>query len=165
MTDIRTADKWDILWIDTAHRFAKQSKDRSVQVGCVIVTPDKRTLVSQGWNGFPRNVDDTIDARNDRPEKYYWVVHAELNAILNHARTGGTSLVGCVAYINWSPNPGVCSHCLASLHQAGIIEVIGPDRKFAGSSTQTHYCTNDIPDQMSKETGTKRIIVDYKLGE
>jgi len=159
----RQPDKWDILWIDTAHRFAQQSKDRSVQVGCVIVSPDRTTLLSQGWNGFPRNADDCVDSRHERPEKYYWAIHAELNAILNHSRTGGPSLQGAIAYINCKPYPGVCSNCMAALHQVGIQSIVGPNRSFDGNSVQNHYNVTTVPESMMHEMNMVLTIVDYDL--
>ena len=109
---------WDNRWMSLALLFASWSKDRSRQVGCVIVDEDNG-LISQGWNGFPRGVDDEPDDRHERPAKYEWTKHAEENAFLNAARKG-ISTKGCTIYIPWFP----CANCAGDIVQAGIREVV-----------------------------------------
>lgn len=101
-----------------ATHYASWSKDRSRQVGCVIIGPGN-TQISEGWNGFPRGVDDNIDSRHVRPEKYLWTKHAEENAINNAARKGVTTM-GATIYIPWFP----CANCAGDIIQAGITEVV-----------------------------------------
>lgn len=113
-----SAANWDQRWMDLARFFAGWSKDRSRQVGCVIVDED-RGLVSQGWNGFARGVNDDIDQRHERPEKYEWTKHAEENAFLNAARMG-ISTKGCTMYLPWFP----CANCAGDIVQAGIVELV-----------------------------------------
>lgn len=152
------ATKWDKLWIDMAQRISEESKDRSTQVGCVLVTPDN-TLISSGWNGFPRLINDDIDCRHERPEKYDWTVHAERNAIYSHGRSGGPSLMGSVAYLNFEPTP--CSGCMAALIQVGVSTIAGPNISFTGVGTGIHYDLEDITPQMFKEANIIRRVVDY----
>lgn len=152
----RDTTKWDMLWIDQAQRYSEVSKDRSTKVGCVLVKGD--IPLSQGWNGFARGVDDDVDERHERPEKYKWVIHAELNAILNHARHGGPGLIGCVAYMNY--RPGVCSHCVACLAQVGVTAIVGPTTPFPGVGRGKHYDV-DIAPIMAFETNIKIWAVDY----
>lgn len=153
----RPATKWDKLWIDSAQRYSEESKDRSTKIGCVIVKND--IPISQGWNGFARGVDETLDERHERPEKYKWVIHAEMNAILNHARYGGPGLDGCIAYMNYEP--GVCSNCLNSLAQVGIKAIIGPNVPFPGKGRGTHYDINIAP-VIAAETNIEIHSVDYE---
>lgn len=153
-------DKWDILWLDMAQRISLESKDRSTKVGCVIVSPDRRTFISSGWNGFPRGVDDNVDSRHERPEKHYWVIHAERNAIYNHARNGGPSLMGAVAYLNYFPTP--CSNCLGSLQQVGIVEIRGTTQKFPGADKNKHYDLDNVTPDMFIETGIRQIALNYE---
>ena len=77
---------WDEYFMGLAHLSALRSKDPSTQVGACIVSPDRK-VVGIGYNGFPIGCDD-----DDFPwaregdfleTKYPFVVHAELNAILN----------------------------------------------------------------------------------
>lgn len=101
-----------------AEQAALKSKDRSSKVGCVIVSQNYRFLV-KAYNGFPVGVDDTIEARHARPEKYFWTEHAERNAIYNAARNG-IHLEHCRVYVNWFP----CVDCARGLIQVGMTELI-----------------------------------------
>jgi dCMP deaminase len=106
---------WDEYFLRIAGVAAQKSKDPSTKVGAVIVRPD-RTIVSVGYNGFPRGVADTPQRLNDRPTKYSLVVHAEMNAILS-ARE---SLNGYTLYtVPFMP----CDRCFVHVIQAGIKRV------------------------------------------
>jgi dCMP deaminase len=96
------------------------SRDDKTKVGCVIVGPDK-DVVSTGFNGFPRGVDDTREERYERPAKYKWFEHGERNALYNAARRG-TAMKGCIMFINAPP----CSDCARGIIQCGIKRVIYP---------------------------------------
>ena len=109
-----TITKWDVRFMRIVDlEIAQWSKDRSCKVGCGLVID--RELISTGFNGMPRGCNDDIEARHERPEKYNWFHHAELNAVINAARQGKCTL-GCYAYINWYP----CDHCAGVLVNAGI---------------------------------------------
>lgn len=111
--------KWDIRFLRLAREISAWSKDPSTKVGAVIVRPD-RTIVSLGYNGFPRGTDDAPHLYADRDFKYRKVVHAEQNALLN-ARTDVT---GCTLY-TWPPGYGAtCERCAAHVIQAGIARVV-----------------------------------------
>lgn len=101
-----------------ARHVATWSKDRSRQFGAVIVN-DREVPVALGWNGFPRGVDDDVEERHQRPEKYLWTVHAEENAIAN-AAAEGASTRGCRIYVPWFP----CAPCFRKIIQAGITHMI-----------------------------------------
>lgn len=114
-----SADTWDQRWMDLARFIAAWSKDRSRKVGAVIVD-DRNAVISLGWNGFPRGLDDDVDERHQRPSKYAWTEHAERNSILNAAANGHRT-AGCRIYVPWYP----CADCARAIIQAGIVEVIG----------------------------------------
>ena len=99
-----------------------KSKDPSTKVGAIIVEPDTNLLISSGYNGFPRGVDDTPERYNDRELKYKLVVHAELNAIL----LAGYRAKGARLYV-WPSFmlPPVCNECCKAVIQSGIKEVVG----------------------------------------
>lgn len=102
---------------------AQASKDRSRKVGAVIIGQEGEVR-STGYNGFPRGVDDDIEARHERPAKYHWTEHAERNAIYQAARVGTPlrgSILVCVAE---GDGIGVCSDCARGIIQAGIKMVI-----------------------------------------
>lgn len=146
--------KFDILWIDTAERFSRESKDRSTKVGAVIVKDN--ILISQGWNGFARGIDDNVDDRHETTNKHDWVIHAEINALLNHCRNGGSSLIGSTLYMNY--RPGICSRCLSACIQAGIKRIVGPKNEFPGKCTG--YSVN-VSQVMAQEAGIAIHYIDY----
>jgi len=145
---IKSEMTWDELFILQATVIAQKSKDPSTKVGCVIVGDDN-AILSMGFNGFPRGVDEHNPARWKRPEKYNWVEHAERNAIYNAARHG-INLSGSRAYLNWEPKP--CADCTRALIQAGIKEIVGPNRPFSGKGAGKHYSI-DHADVMLREAG------------
>jgi len=109
---------WGARFLGLAEHIAGWSKDPSTKVGAVIVDPDHR-IVSLGFNGAPRGVEDREDRLHDRPIKYQTTVHAEMNAIL-FARRG---LVGCALY-TWPLPP--CAHCAGAIIQSGLSHVVSP---------------------------------------
>lgn len=112
--------KWPRRFLALAQHISKWSKDPSTQVGCVVVGPD-REIVSTGFNGLPRGIEDTFERLNNRELKYPLICHAEENAILHAARIG-VSLKGCTVYCTWPP----CTRCARSLVQAGVSQVVTP---------------------------------------
>jgi dCMP deaminase len=108
---------WDEYFLLLATTASLKSKDPSTQVGAAIARPDN-TIVTLGYNGFPRGVADTPERLNDRPTKYSLVVHAEVNAILS-ARE---SLNGYTMYCTLMP----CDRCFVQMIQCGIKRVVFP---------------------------------------
>jgi dCMP deaminase len=122
---------WDSRWLGLARQIGTWSKDESRKVGCVIVGSANQIL-SAGYNGFPRGVDDEPDERRVAPAKYNWTEHAERNAIYNAARTG-VALEGATMYLPWFP----CAACARAVAQVGLstlvaIEPLGEDPKWGG---------------------------------
>lgn len=104
--------------MSVADLVATWSKDRSTKVGCVIVGTASQVL-SLGYNGFPRLVDDDVEERHERPAKYFYAEHAERNSVYNAARTG-VSLVGSTLYCTLFP----CSDCARAIIQSGVSTVV-----------------------------------------
>merc|ERR1719193_1459319 len=91
---------------------AQRSKDPSTQVGACIVNNDNK-IVGIGYNGMPRGCDDRElpwgkHSRNELENKYLYVCHAEMNAIMN--KNAG-SVAGCRIYSSLFP----CNEC-AKVH-------------------------------------------------
>lgn len=105
---------------DEARCAARRSRDPSTQVGAAIFRPDK-TLASKGYNGFPRGVQDLEQRYADRPTKYLFTVHAELNALL----TAREPLHGYTLISTLFP----CAACAGAIVQAGIACVYAPEPK------------------------------------
>ena len=95
---------------------SEKSKDPSTKIGAVLVREDN--IISIGYNGFPRGIDDTKDRLENREEKYFYVVHAEANAILNAARNG---IATCDSILYTSGMP--CNECAKAIIQAGVRKV------------------------------------------
>ena len=103
---------------------AKRSKDPSTQVGACIVSPDNR-IVSMGYNGFPSMGQVSNDAllpwgkesSCELENKYLYVCHAELNAVLNKNQH---DIKGCRIYTTLFP----CNECAKLIIQSGITKVI-----------------------------------------
>lgn len=109
---------WDAYFAQMVKVVASKSKDRSTQVGCVIVGPNHE-IRSTGYNGMSRGCDDDRPERHERPEKYWHMEHSERNACYNAARVG-IPLEGCTAYVSWHP----CMDCARALVQCGVTEVV-----------------------------------------
>ena len=113
-----------------AHLSGLRSKDPNTQVGAVIVDENNR-VVSIGYNGFPSGVsDDEFPWGREGgvlDTKYAFVVHAELNAILNSQR----SVRGCSLYVSLFP----CNECAKAIIQAGIKRIIFESDKYDGADT------------------------------
>lgn len=104
---------------------AQRSKDPSTQVGACIVSNDNKIL-SIGYNGMPLHCNDD-DFSWDRDvtldNKYFYIVHSELNAILNYR---GGSLEGSKMYVTLFP----CNECAKAIIQSGIKAIIYGDDKY-----------------------------------
>ncbi len=118
--------KWQNRYIQLAKEISTWSKDPSRKIGAVIVG-EHGQILSQGFNGFPRGVFDFEERYNDRPTKYKYVVHAEMNAIYN-ATLNGVKCHGASLYVWGLP---ICSECAKGIIQVGIKEVYIPQEAFS----------------------------------
>lgn len=151
MKQINSTYQWDEFFMDMAWAVAQKSRDPSTKVGCVIATHDNQ-VVSVGYNGFPRGVENYEERWTTRPDKYDYVVHAERNAILNAAREG-RSTKGCKMYLYYNVPP--CAQCTLSVIQSGINELILGPVDFPGVGNGTHYDTNNASPTMLQEAGVR----------
>jgi dCMP deaminase len=109
---------WDRRYMAVAEQVASWSKDPNTKVGAVIVDLDGK-IVATGYNGFPRGVKDLPERYDIQAVKYAYVVHAELNAILNATQC----LNDTILYVTLSP----CRECAKAIIQSGIKMVIYRD--------------------------------------
>ena len=112
---------WDEYFMGIAMLAARRSKDPNTQVGACIVSQDN-IIISTGDNGMPKGCSDDVfpwdrSGENEAATKYPYVVHAELNAILN---ASGRDLRGSRIYVALFP----CNECAKAIIQSGIKEVI-----------------------------------------
>lgn len=118
---------WDEYFMGVAKLAAMRSKDPNTQVGACIVSEDNKIL-SMGYNGFPSGCsDDEFPwGREDEDpynEKYFYVTHSELNAILNYR---GGSLEGATIYVTLFP----CNECAKAIIQSGIRRIVYDSDKY-----------------------------------
>ena len=118
---------WNEYFMGVAILASKRSKDPNTQVGACIVD-ENNIILSTGYNGFPYGCSDDEFPwdRSGEDTKYKYVVHAELNAILN-AR--GKNLNNARIYVDLFP----CNECAKAIIQSGIKEIIYMSDKYDGS--------------------------------
>ena len=121
---------WDEYFMGIAMLAAMRSKDPNTQVGACIVSEDN-IIISTGYNGMPKGCSDDEfpwdrKGENEAATKYPYVVHAELNAILN---ASGRDLRGSRIYVALFP----CNECAKAIIQSGIKEVLYLSDKYADS--------------------------------
>lgn len=123
---------WDQYFMGIAHLSSFRSKDPSTQVGACIVNANKR-IVGIGYNGLPKGCEDDVFPWEREGEflktKYPYVVHAELNAILNST----VRLDGCSIYVSLFP----CNECAKAIIQSGISEIVYEDDKYHDTKETT----------------------------
>ena len=111
---------WDEYFMGVAMLAARRSKDPNTQVGACIVSEDN-IIISTGYNGMPKGCSDDVfpwDRSGEQNDtKYPYVVHAELNAILN---SNGRNLRGSRIYVALFP----CNECAKSIIQSGIRQIV-----------------------------------------
>lgn len=121
---------WDEYFMGLAHLSALRSKDPNTQVGAAIIDENHR-VVSVGYNGFPKGCSDDefpwSRSGGVLNSKYAFVVHAELNAILNSPR----SVSGCTIYVSLFP----CNECAKAIIQSGIKRIVYESDKYADTET------------------------------
>ena len=118
---------WDEYFMGVAMLAAQRSKDPNTQVGACIVSQDN-IIISTGYNGMPKGCsDDEFPWNRDGDDnKYPYVVHAELNAILN---ANGRDLRGSRLYVALFP----CNECAKAVIQSGIKEIFYLSDKYAAT--------------------------------
>jgi dCMP deaminase len=139
---------WDKRFMDMARHVAAWSKDKSTKLGAVIVD-DENTILSIGYNGFPRGSNDNIEERYERPQKYLYTEHAERNAIYNAVRHG-VSLKGSTIYVPMFP----CVDCARGIINSGIKRVITYEPNFNDERWGDSF---KVSHQLFEECGIKTV--------
>lgn len=122
---------WDDYFMSVALLSSKRSKDPSTQVGACIVNTSN-VIESIGYNGLPKGCSDDVfpweKVGEGLESKYLFVVHAEINAILN---AKGKDLTGSRIYVALFP----CNECAKAIIQSGISEVIYLSDKYSDTDS------------------------------
>ncbi|MFL6628908.1 MAG: deoxycytidylate deaminase [Burkholderiaceae bacterium] len=118
---------WHSMFMGVALLAAARSKDARKRNGACIASADYKIL-GVGYNGLPRGCDDddpaywADDDSDPLNSRHSYIVHAEVNAILNCVvlpLTGGT------IYATQFP----CPRCVQSIIQVGIQRVVYLEQK------------------------------------
>lgn len=122
---------WEQYFMAIAMVSSQRSKDPNTKVGACIINPDNK-IVGIGYNGMPIGCDDSVmpwerSAESQLDTKYPFVVHSELNAILNSIK----DLHGCTLYVTLFP----CNECAKAIIQSGIKKVIYYENKYPDSDS------------------------------
>ena len=139
---------WDNWLLGLCKYISMASKDPSTKVGAVIIDADRR-VVSVGYNGLPRGVEDSDERLNNRDIKYKIIIHAERNAILFAQK----SLKDCTLYV-FPMMP--CASCASMVIQSGIKRVVAPV-----SNNPRWQQDIDISMQLFKEANVEVCLLDY----
>lgn len=135
---------WDKRFLDLAEYISKWSKDPSQKVGAVIVDKNRRVL-SVGFNGLPRDVEDSYERLNNKDLKLSLIVHAEVNAIL----FSNCNLTGSTLYVSLVP----CSRCAGLIIQSGISKIVCP--RLSDNVSQKWKDSYKLSMSMFKESGVE----------
>ena len=143
---------WDEYFMGIAHLSAMRSKDPNTKVGACIVNSENKIL-SVGYNGFPIGLNDQKFPWNReggfKDTKYAYVVHAELNAILN----SNVSLKDAICYVTLLP----CNDCAKAIIQSGIKKIVYESDKYAESDSTL------VSKAMLKEANVELVKLDYSI--
>jgi len=144
------SNKWISRFLDMANMVSSWSKDPSTKVGAIIVDKQKR-IISVGYNGFPRGVEDNQERYDDRPLKYSLVSHAERNALDN----ADVPLKVTSMFVTLLP----CSDCAKGIIQRGVkAVVVAPlPEKFSNYDWDTDIYKWKITRLMFEEAGVELI--------
>lgn len=131
--------EWDEYFMKIAEAVAAKSKDPSSKLGCVIVDSNKR-VVSVGYNGLIQGANESKMTLKERPMKYHFVIHSEMNALLYAQK----NLTGCTLYNHIA----TCDNCLKHCLQAGIKRFVYKELRVNSYSTDpqksmTNYETDE----------------------
>ncbi|MBQ3453164.1 hypothetical protein IJG28_03170 [Candidatus Saccharibacteria bacterium] len=133
---------WDIYFMNIAETVAKKSKDPSSKMGCVIVDQNKR-VVSLGYNGMVQGADESKMTLKERPMKYYFAIHSEMNALI----FAHQDLTGCTIY----NRVATCDNCLKYCLQAGI-------KRFVYRELRVHSHSTDPKKSMTNVETDEAVI-------
>lgn len=146
---------WHQRYLNLAKEVSQWSKDPNTQVGAIAVGLSGQVL-SQGYNGFPRKVEDLEHRWDDKELKYKFVIHAEMNCIYN-ATLNGVSLSGAKLYIWGTRGIPVCHECAKGIIQVGVKEVIMPKIK---SPRKEWLVSHEYTKLMFRESDVKLLEFD-----
>lgn len=133
-------NKWDERFLSVSQVVATWSKDPHAQVGAVIVDTQGH-IAGDGYNGFPKMVEDSAERYADTALKLEMIVHAEENAVIG----AGARARGGTIYVFGKP---VCARCAGAIIQAGVKRVVAEEPRDKSSKW---FQTGRIAIEMMRE--------------
>lgn len=133
---------WDEYFLGIAEAVALKSKDPSSKMGCVVVDKNKR-VVSLGYNGLVQGSDESKLTLSERPMKYHFAIHSEMNAII----FAHQDLTGCTLY----NRVATCDNCLKYCLQAGI-------KRFVYRELRVHSYSTDPKNSMTNYETDEAVV-------
>lgn len=124
------------------------SKDPHTQVGSFIISSSGKPL-GWGYNGIPSSIDDNAIDWN-RPHKYDFIKHAEVNAI---SHTEREKLVGGTIYVTALP----CPKCMLEIADAKLARVVYLDHP------KTDKCSSLSNDALISKTHEIAALANVKI--
>jgi dCMP deaminase len=112
---------WDDFFMGVALLASQRSKDPHTQVGACIINDKK--IIGVGYNGFPNGCSDD-EFSWDKPEKYFFIVHSEENAICNCLDK--KELINSTMFVTLFP----CNECAKIIIQSGIKKIYYLEDKY-----------------------------------
>lgn len=152
--DRASLPSWDLYYLSIAFMASRRSIDQHTKCGCIIVSKDNRPL-TMGYNGpIKGSKDENIPLT--RPEKYFWLLHSEENALLSYSGPH-SEMVGGTCYITIKP----CHHCLRALIQRGIKRIVISDLAQSTLVESSAYEVS-VQEKMMREHGIECTYIDIK---
>ncbi len=118
-----------MIAMQLARNAACQSPDPTTKVGAAIISVSTGRLISSACNTLPEGVRTDVINRFERPEKYYWIEHAERRAIYLAAKHG-CAVGGGIIYVSGG---FPCADCARAIIQCGIVKVVA---EYAASNVE-----------------------------
>jgi len=145
---------WDNYFLSLAFVVSARSRDQETKHGTVIV--DRNNLIlGTGYNSFIKGMNDA-SLPSMRPNKYPYMIHSELNAVLNCKVLPREVNGGGKAYVTGR----CCNHCLQSLIQSGVNEINMANRR--GTALEDEK-TLEIFNRIVDDSGIKVKVLEYDL--
>jgi len=145
---------WDNYFLSLAFVVSARSRDQETKHGTIIV--DRNNLIlGTGYNSFIKGMNDA-SLPSIRPNKYPYMIHSELNAILNCKMLPREVSGGGKAYVTGR----CCNHCLQSLIQSGVNEINMANRR--GTMLEDEK-TLEIFNRIVDDSGVKVRVLEYDL--
>ena len=113
-----TKPGWDDYYMTICYVVAQRSVDKNTVCGACLVSEDHR-LLSIGYNGPLSGGDFEESNLTNRPEKYFYMIYAEENCIINY-HGSHSDLIGATMYVTGPP----CHRCFRMILQKGIRKIV-----------------------------------------